>query len=171
MWRYGLGLIRPRTPFLGGYVRQGYLVMADTLRELAQRLGVDPEGLAATAAAHNASARTGVDPEFHKGEGPYDRANGDPEHGPNPCLGPIATPPFCAVWVEPTPLGTSLGLRIDADGRVLDGKDRTIPGLYACGNDAHSIFGGEYPGAGSQLGLAMTFGYLAARHAAQAEPG
>jgi predicted oxidoreductase len=68
--------------------------------------------------------------------------------------------------VVPTPLGTSLGLRSDARGRVLDPAGRPIPGLYACGNDMHSPLGGEYPGAGSQLGLAMTFGYLAAQDAA-----
>jgi hypothetical protein len=42
---------------------------------------------------------------------------------------------------------------------------RPMPGLYACGNDQHSILGGEYPGAGAQIGLAMTFGYLAATFA------
>jgi predicted oxidoreductase len=72
------------------------------------------------------------------------------------------------VAVFPTPLGTSLGLRTSGDAQVLDGSGRPIAGLYACGNDQHSIMGGEYPGAGAQLGLAMTFGYLAARHAGRA---
>jgi len=70
------------------------------------------------------------------------------------------------VAVLPTPLGTSLGLLTDARGQVLDRFGRHISGLYACGNDMHSAVGGEYPGAGNELGLAMTFGYLAARHAA-----
>jgi predicted oxidoreductase len=117
--------------------------------------------------AANEHARTGVDLEFHKGENSYDRGNGDPGHGPNPCLGPIVTPPFCAVAVVPTPLGTSLGLSTNPSAQVLDAGGRPIPGLYACGNDMHSPFGGEYPGAGAQLGLAMTFGYVAARHAAE----
>ncbi len=54
------------------------------------------------------------------------------------------------------------GLSTDANARVVDGRGEAIAGLYACGNDMHSVMGGEYPGAGSQLGLAMTFGYLAA---------
>jgi predicted oxidoreductase len=69
------------------------------------------------------------------------------------------------VQVEPTPLGTSLGLRTDAHARVCDASGRPIPGLYAVGNDMHSPLGGEYPGAGTQLGTGMTFGYLAALHA------
>jgi len=109
---------------------------------------------------------TGVDADFGKGSNAYDRAHGDPEHRPNPCLGRLARPPYCAVAVVPTPLGTSLGLRTDAHAQVLDGSGRPIAGLYACGNDMHSVMGGECPGAGAQLGLAMTFGYLAARHAA-----
>lgn len=43
---------------------------------------------------------------------------------------------------------------------------RPIPGLYAAGNDAQSVMGSEYPGAGSQVGSGMTFGWAAARHAA-----
>jgi succinate dehydrogenase/fumarate reductase flavoprotein subunit len=165
VWRYGLGMIRPRTLSLRRFVRSGYLAIADTPAGLAQRIGVDAAGLAETVRLHNEYARTGVDADFHKGESAYDRAYGDAEHAPNPCLGPIGRAPFCAVAVLPTPLGTSLGLSTDTHGQVLDAAGRPIAGLYACGNDMHSAFGGEYPGAGAQLGLAMTFAWLAARHA------
>jgi hypothetical protein len=168
VWRYGLGIIRPRTPLLKPFIERGYLRVADSLEGLARKIGVDAAGLAGTVKAHNEYARTGVDGEFGKGSNSYDRATGDPEHSPNPCLGPIERPPFCAVSVVPTPLGTSLGLRTDVHGQVLDGSGRPMAGLYACGNDQHSILGGEYPGAGAQIGLAMTFGYLAAMHASHA---
>ncbi len=169
LWKYGLGMVRPLTLRVAPHVRRGYLQRADSIAALAERIGVDPAGLAETVAAQNAAARSGVDAAFHKGETIYDRSNGDPRHAPNPCLGPIAKPPFYAVAVVPTPLGTSLGLRTDTDARVLDGAGRPIPGLYACGNDMHSPFGGEYPGAGAQLGIGMAFGYLAALHAGRAE--
>jgi len=169
VWKYGLGMIRPLTPILKPFIERGYLSVADSLDGLARKIGVDAAGLVETIQVHNEFARTGVDTELGKGSNPYDRATGDAEHSPNPCLGPIQKPPFCAVAVYPTPLGTSLGLQTNACAQVLDGGGRPIPGLYACGNDQHSVFGGEYPGAGAQLGLAMTFGYLAAMHAAGAE--
>lgn len=168
VWKYGLGMIRPMTPSLRTYVRRGYLTLAGSVEELARAIHVDAAGLAETIRAHNEFARTGVDAQFGKGGNAYDRASGDAAHGPNPCIGPIERPPFCAVAVLPTPLGTSLGLLTDAHAQVLDGSGRAIPGLYACGNDMHSVMGGEYPGAGAELGLAMTFGYRAARHAAGA---
>jgi 3-oxosteroid 1-dehydrogenase len=169
IWKYGLGMIRPLTPFLRGYVRRGYLKLAKSVEELARLIRVDAAGLAETIRAHNEFARTGVDDQFRKGENAYDRACGDPAHLPNPCIGPIQPPPFCAVPVVPTPFGTSLGLLTDAHGQVLDHSGQRIPGLYACGNDMHSAVGGEYPAAGTELGLAMTFGFLAARHAAGTE--
>jgi succinate dehydrogenase/fumarate reductase flavoprotein subunit len=169
IWKYGLGMIRPLTPVLRGYVKRGYLKVADSVEGLAQTIGVDAGGLAETIRQHNEFARTGVDAQFGKGENAFDRAAGDPAHLPNPCLGLIQRAPFCAVAVFPTPLGTSLGLLTDAQAQVLDRSGRPIPGLYACGNDMHSVMGGEYPGAGAQLGLAMTFGYLAAKHAARVD--
>lgn len=165
VWKYGLGLIRPLTPRLARYVASGYLRTASTVEALARAIGVDPAGLADTVRRHNEFARTGADADFGKGGNAYDRGNGDPAHRPNPCLGPIERAPFCAVRVEPTPLGTSLGLRTDAHARVCDAAGKPIPGLYAVGNDMHSPMGGEYPGAGAQLGPGMTFGYLAALHA------
>jgi succinate dehydrogenase/fumarate reductase flavoprotein subunit len=169
IWKYGLGMIRPLTPVLKGYVRRGYLKLADSVEELAGTIGVDAAGLVETIRAHNEFARTGVDAQFGKGENAYDRASGDAAHLPNPCIGPIERPPFCAVAVLPTPLGTSLGLLTDVHAQVLGPSGQPIPGLYACGNDMHSAVGGEYPGAGAELGLAMTFGYLAAIHAAGTE--
>ncbi len=170
IWKYGLGMIRPLTPSLRSYVGRGYLITADTIEELARKIGVDADGLVETVKANNRFAETGVDTDFAKGTGSYERTNGDATHSPNPCLGPIDKPPFCAVAVHPTPLGTSLGLRTNAHSQVLDASDRAIPGLYACGNDQHSILAGEYPGAGSQLGLGMTFGYIAVMHACGKAP-
>jgi succinate dehydrogenase/fumarate reductase flavoprotein subunit len=165
VWKYGLGMIQPMTLRLRPYIVSGYLHIAQSLTELAENIGVDAAGLAETVQTHNAYARTGIDLEFGKGSNSYDQSSGDPEQTPNPCLGPIDRPPYCAVAVVPTPLGTSLGLRSNRHGQVLDDDGKPIQGLYACGNDMHSPLGGEYPGAGSQLGLAMTFGYLSAKHA------
>ena len=170
VWRYGLGLIRPRTPSLRSYVAKRYLHVGNTIEALARSVGVDPAGLARTVAAANEYAASGVDAEFGKGNNSYDRCNGDAGHTPNPCLGPIERAPFCAVKVYPTPLGTSLGVRTDERGRALDEAARPIRGLYACGNDMQSIMGGEYPGPGAQIGIAMTFGYVAALDCLRREP-
>ena len=66
----------------------------------------------------------------------------------------------------PGDIGTFLGLRVDGHARVLDAAGAPIGGLYAAGNDMTSVMGGTYPGAGITIGPALTFGYIAARHAA-----
>jgi succinate dehydrogenase/fumarate reductase flavoprotein subunit len=164
---YGLGMIRPRSISLRKHIASGYLTAAATLDDLARRLGLPPAALAATVRRFNGFARGGVDEDFGKGASLYDRSNGDPLVGPNPCLAPIVRPPFYAVAVWPTPLGTSRGLSADVHARVLDEVGEAIPGLYVCGNDMQSAFGGEYPGAGAQLSQGMTFAWIAARHAAR----
>lgn len=167
--KYGLGLIRPRTPFLGKYIRSGYLTEAATIEKLSEQIDVPASNLMETVYRFNGFAALGHDADFNRGETIYDRGNGDADHLPNPCLGPIDKGLFYAVKLYPTPLGTSRGLRADVDARVLDGKGEPIGGLYVCGNDMQSAFGGEYPGAGAQLGQAMTFGWIAGRHAAGIE--
>jgi succinate dehydrogenase/fumarate reductase flavoprotein subunit len=164
--RYGLGLVRPRSISLSKHVANGYLRTSPTIEELARSLGLPPKALAATVRRFNGFVSRGVDEDFGKGGNIYDRSNGDPAVEPNPCLGRIETPPFYAVEVWPTPLGTSRGLRADVNARVLTESGEPIPGLYVCGNDMQSPFGGEYPGAGGQLGQGMTFAWIAARHAA-----
>jgi succinate dehydrogenase/fumarate reductase flavoprotein subunit len=169
--RYGLGMIRPKLPraFLKKYVTSGYLHRAASIRELAAAIGVDPDGLQRTVAVNNRDARTGVDTGFGKGSSPFGLQYGDPKHTPNANLGPIKTAPFYAIALVPTPLGTALGLRINATAQVLDGTGAPIPGLYACGNDAASMSASEYPGAGCQVGGGLTFGYIAGRHAARSD--
>jgi predicted oxidoreductase len=81
-------------------------------------------------------------------------------------VAPIERAPFYAVKVVPGSLGTFAGLKTDASARVLDKDGTSIPALYAVGTDAASIMGGVYPAGGINLGPAMTFGYIAARHIA-----
>ena len=166
MWRYGLGAVKPFCLSLGPYTASGYLKRAPSLRALAAVLGVDPVALEATVLRFNEDARTGVDREFGKGGNAYGRYVGDADHGPNPCLAPLERSPFFAVALYPGDLGTTAGLRTNANAQVLDGLGEPIPGLYACGNDMSSIMNGAYPGPGTTLGPALAFGYLAGRHLA-----
>ncbi|GAB3563805.1 FAD-dependent oxidoreductase [Amycolatopsis endophytica] len=165
---YGLGMIYPHLPrvLLKRHLASGYLHTGSSVRELASSIGVDPAGLEQTVADANRFARTGVDSEFGKGTSPFGHQYGDPAHTPNVNLGPISKAPFYAIAVVPTPLATALGLRTDVSAQVLRASGEPVGGLYACGNDANSIMASEYPGAGCQVGAGLTFGYLAARHAA-----
>lgn len=164
--RYGLGWAKPFPVPLGPALRAGYLKQAPTIGALARLIGVDPARLEATIAAYNEGARHGRDPEFGRGSSAYNRYLGDPSVESNPCVAPLERPPFYAVRVVMGDLGSFAGLRTDASARVLDREGRPIEGLYAVGNDMASIMGGNYPGGGITLGPAMTFGYIAARHAA-----
>ena len=164
---YGLGVVYPVWQVVSYFTKRGYLVSGSTLQELATRIGVDPEGLEASVARHNEDAITGVDAVFGKGSTALNRFNGDAENKPNPCLKPIAKAPFFALPVHPTPIGTSLGLRTNADAQVVGTDGAAIEGLYAVGNDMSSIMGGTYPGPGITLGPAIVFAYRAGRHAAR----
>lgn len=139
----------------------------DTLRELAERAGIDPAGLEETVRRFNRYAAEGNDPEFRRGATANDRYYGDARHGPNPCLGPLVTPPFYAVEVTVGSLGTKGGLRIDPRARVCHALGGVVPRLYACGNAAASVTGAGYPGAGGTLGPALVFGYIAGQQAAR----
>jgi len=115
----------------------------------------------------NSAANTGVDALFSRGSTVYQKANGDAEHGPNPTLGRLETPPYYAVKLYPGDIGTAKGLLGDTHGRLLRADASVIHGLYACGNDLHSIMGGKYPAPGITIGPGIVFGFLAARHAAK----
>jgi len=167
---FGLGVIHPVWQYLPAFQKNGYLIRGETVSELARAIGVDPHGLEATIRQYNDDARSGRDSQFGKGDYALNRYNGDPDTAPNRCMKPIDSAPFFAVRVTPAPIGSSTGLRTDADARVLDDGFAPIAGLYACGNDMSSVMGGTYPGPGITLGPALVFGYRAARHAAGSTP-
>jgi succinate dehydrogenase/fumarate reductase flavoprotein subunit len=168
LWRYGLGAVKPFGLARAAHIASGYLVEAASLEELARRLEIDAQTLAQTIATYNADAQRGVDSAFGLGGDAYQRFLGDAAHAPNPCMQPIETPPFYALRLYPSDLGTIAGLLTDAEARVLDAEGRPIAGLYACGNDMNSVMDGAYPGPGITLGPALVFGYIAARRIAQA---
>ena len=78
----------------------------------------------------------------------------------------MAEPPYYAMRLYHGALGTSGGARITADGQVRNMRGGTIPGLYAAGNASACVLGDSYPGGGATLGPALTFGFIAGRHAA-----
>ena len=166
--RYGLGAAPPPPGRLGRHIRSGYLKQADTVAGLAAACGIDPQGLESTVAHYNAAAARGEDPDFDKGADVYQRFNGTAGHAPNPCVRPLATPPYYAVRLVPGDIGTFAGLRTDARSRALDARGAVVEGLYVAGNDAASFMGGTYPGAGITIGPALVFGHIAARDAAEA---
>ncbi|MEU1994459.1 3-oxosteroid 1-dehydrogenase [Nocardia gamkensis] len=161
----------PKRPLPQKYADAGIIDQAETLAELAAKIGVPPAALTATVERFNRFARAGRDEDFRRGDSAYDRYYGDPTVRPNPCLAPIEQGPFYAVEMVPGDLGTKGGLVTDEHARVLDSDDRPIPGLYAAGNNSASVMGNDYAGAGATIGPAMVFGYIAAGHLADNQPG
>ena len=146
----------------------GIMVKADTLAELADKMGVDKERFAATVKRFNGFARSGVDGDFGRGNSAYDRYYSDPTVRPNPNLGPIEKGPFTAFRLVIGDLGTKGGVVTDADGRALREDGSVIEGLYSAGNNSASVMGRTYPGPGSTIGPAAVFGMRAGRHMAKA---
>ena len=158
---------------LSQFVRDGsggapWFAQGGTIQALAESLKISPvENLGRTIERFNEFAREGKDPDFERGQNPWDLRWGDPDNKPNPSLGTLEEGPFYAVEIRPAALGTKGGLRINTRAEVLSaGTGKPIPGLYAAGNCASSATPGAYPGPGATLGAAITFGYIAGRAAA-----
>jgi 3-oxosteroid 1-dehydrogenase len=147
---------------------QGFGASADTIAELAARIGVDASGLEATVARFNANAEKGVDPEFGRGAQPWSVwMCGDPHHKPNPNLGPLVKPPFYAAELKRIGGSAipSAGLLTDHHMRVMGWDDTTIAGLYAAGNSVARMETGAVMQSGISNARGMTHGWLAGLHA------
>jgi len=165
---YGMGLVRPFPFSIRPYLDNGYLVEGRTLSELAEKLGIAPQDLEETVQRFNTHAIDGNDPEFGRGADAHSRFRGDAEHKPNPTVGPVGPGPYYTIALHPGDLSTTGGLNTNEHAQVLNAQGDAIPGLYAAGLDMNSMMHGQYPGGGSSIGPALTFGYIAARHIAAA---
>lgn len=144
----------------------GYLKVGETIEDLAAQINVDPATLRGTLERWNGFVDKGVDEDFGRGNREYDKWLGDPFKDGNPALARIDKGPFFAIDIIPGDVSTYGGALIDARARVIKADGTPVPGLYACGVSTASIMGGVYPGAGASVGPSMTFGYIAAKHAA-----
>lgn len=171
-----------------------HILKAETLEELTaeiknrlQRLSPHTGGfmlddafeanLQKTLSTFNHSAATGNDENFRRGEFAYDRewttfpptvpgAQWPPPDSPNYTMHTVSPEgPYYAVLLAAGTLDTNGGPVTDENANVLNWQDRPIRGLYGAGNCIASPTANAYWGAGSTIGPALTFGYIAARHA------
>ena len=161
--KYGMGLVLPGGGKIKEMVASGYLKTGKTLADLAQAIGVDAAGLEATVAKVNADAKTGKDTQFGKGDTLIDQEIGDPNHRPNPCFGPVGEGPYYAIEIFPGDGSTTVGVKIDAQARVVREDGQPVPGLWAAGLDANSIWQGKSPAHGCNVGPALVTGYIAGK--------
>jgi len=174
---------------------ESYVIAADSLAELADliaarlaSLGQATQGyqldadfkqnLVETVNRFNGYARAGKDPEFGRGESAYDRdwhrvwgaftynetyAENDM---PNSTMYPLSdTGPYYAIILAPGVLDTNGGPLTNENAQMVDADFQPIKGLYGAGNCICAPTRNAYAGAGGTIGPAMTYGYIAARHA------
>ncbi|MFC8345895.1 3-oxosteroid 1-dehydrogenase [Streptomyces sp. NPDC057280] len=167
--RYLFKDVSPTFVFPDDWYSSGAVHKAWSIDALASAIGIAPAALRSTVSRFNSQALQGKDPDFHRGDSAYDHYYTDPSVLPNSCLAPLWLPPYYAFRIVPGDLGTKGGLVTDARARVLRDDGTVIPGLYAAGNASAAVMGHSYAGAGSTIGPAMTFGYIAARDIAGAQ--
>lgn len=162
--KYPFGGIMP-----GQDMPEEMAVSAGSIRELAGKIGIDPDALAGTVDQFNRYAEAGEDPDFGRGSRPWSVFMcGDPNQRPNPNLGPLERGPFYAVELHRMAGGgiTGTGIAGDHHCRVLGWDDQPIPGLYVAGNSMTRTDNGAIMQSGVTNARALTHGYLAGRHAA-----
>ncbi|MBO0854146.1 MAG: 3-oxosteroid 1-dehydrogenase [Nocardia sp.] len=159
--RYIFAGLQPGQKIPARWMENDNIVKADSLAELADKIGVPADKLGATVERFNSFVESGVDEDFGRGKSHYDRYYGDPTVKPNPCLAELIQGPYYAAKIVPGDLGTKGGLVTDCAARVLRPDGTVIEGLYASGNSSTPVMGHTYAGPGATIGPALTFGYLA----------
>jgi 3-oxosteroid 1-dehydrogenase len=160
--RYLFRDVLPALPLPDAWYQSGAVVNAWSIEDLAGKTGLPPATLRATVDRFNGFAFSGVDADQNRGRSAYDHYFTDPAVFPNSCLAPLWEAPFYAFKIVPGDLGTKGGMVTDERARVLRADGSVINGLWAAGNASAAVMGHSYAGAGSTIGPAMTFGYVAA---------
>lgn len=139
---------------LPGLVKNGYVQKADTIEDLAVKLEMPEDALAATVKRYNGLAYAGEDKDFGK----------EPHR-----LTPVDAPPFYGARTAASLLCTLNGIKIDINCQAVGTDGNLIPGLYVNGNDSGCFFANSYPNlsTGMACGRTVTFGYLIGKHLAK----
>ena len=178
--------------------QESYVIKGETLADLATQIRARVASLSpamggftldddfdsqmiAAVEQFNGYALSGKDPDFGRGDQPYDvawhrlwglfnytEAHAENPH-PNSTMHPLAAAgPYYAIILAPGLLDTNGGPMTDAHARIVDEADQPIPGLYGAGNCICAPTRNAYAGAGGTIGPALTYGYIAAKHAVSA---
>lgn len=140
---------------------RGWVRRAPTIEELAGRIAIPAEALRWTIDRFNGFARAGLDEDFHRGESVWERyKSGAADGAGNPALGMIEEPPFAAVPLNRSTVGTKGGARTNERGQVLRPDGSIVPGLYCAGNAMANPIGTRAVGAGTTLGPCLAWGYI-----------
>ncbi len=131
------------------YVKNGLTVQADTLEELARKLGIYPYSLTMTMTEWNEAVATQNDTEFGRTTGMNDN---------------LTTPPYYAIQIAPGIHHTMGGVKIDTSAEVIDTNGNPIPGLFAAGEVTGGVHGGNRLG-GNAVADIVIFGRIAAESA------
>jgi succinate dehydrogenase/fumarate reductase flavoprotein subunit len=134
-------------------IDKGWIIKADTIKDLAERIKVDPKGLEGTISKFNSYCTAGKDLEFARGKN---------------SLEPIMNPPYYAIEMGLALVNTQGGPKHNKFCQVLDPDDKPIPRLYVAG-ELGSFFGFLYQG-GSNYPEAWAFGRIAGKQAASEKP-
>jgi fumarate reductase flavoprotein subunit len=149
------GEIEAIPPFADLVAADEDIVAFDTLDEVAEHFGINPQKLAETVERYNGYCETGVDEEFGL----------DPIY-----LHPLTEGPYYAAPMMASYWTTVGGLRVSPEMRVMNTEGEPIKGLFAVGSDAGGIYGFDYDVgtmSGSQQGWSATGGRIAGRVAMQ----
>ncbi len=147
-----------------------WLVKADTVEELAEKLGIPADALVETVDRFNKHAGEGRDPDFHRGESTYNKYWGsrrNRNYSPGPVLGPVETPPYYGIKLELGSVGTLGGVVTNTNAQVMNAQGEVIPGLYATSNTAALLTHGFMYTSGACQSKSLIFGYIAAEHMAK----
>ena len=145
----------PKTWEIG--MQRGWAFKADSIKELAQQIGVPPENLLDTMKKVNSYAEKGVDPEFGRKKEHLEKFN-------------LKKGPYYALKAIRAFFLTLGGVTVTPQFEAKTPQGDVIPNLYVVGQDIGGLYDSSYDlrCEGSASSFAMTSGRLAALNAVKA---
>lgn len=134
-------------------LNSGHIQQADTIEELAEKLGLPADTLVETVERNNQNYDNQRDDDF--GKEPFR-------------LSPVRNPPFYGVRTTGAMLCTMDGIVVNTQGQALRADGSVIEGLYVTGNDSGGYYSMTYPNlsTGNACGRTVTFARMIAQNLA-----